>query len=88
MVKLYTKCIRCAGTGVVHIGGDVPDENPCAVCHGPGYIETSQSIDLTSADDRAVAAVASLQVCVDQIAEVVKSTAAFAEKIYEIVSKG
>lgn len=50
MNKIYRKCHRCLGTGIAHMGGTAPEENPCAHCAGVGYIDTGDTFDATTID--------------------------------------
>ena len=73
------KCARCLGTGT---DDNLEPPGPCEACGGDGLVG-SGIIDTTEL----TAKIDALQTSIDQVAEVVKSSAEYIEKIYKIVSK-
>ena len=76
---LSIKCSRCNGSG---IDDNTNPPSSCVACGGDGYV-VSALVDTTKLTGKLDA----LQVSIDQVAEVVKSSAEYIEKIYKIVSK-
>jgi DnaJ-class molecular chaperone len=50
MEKIYRKCQRCLGTGIAHMGGTTPAEDPCVWCSGTGFVDTGDTLDGSTLD--------------------------------------
>jgi hypothetical protein len=83
--KIYTRCIRCAGSGIAHLGGVSPDENPCGGCGGTGKMESGTSIDLNPADDGAQTDIAALAIVCNDIMDKCNDIKDKCDEIKEVV---
>ena len=65
---LYKQCGRCNGAGsLTNRPSGAADEIPCVTCAGVGYLDSGQTVDLSTADDGAQTDIAALDVKADDI---------------------